>query len=85
MQMQQAPVIADMSSNTHTPGLSFNSATKEQLVIILKGSRIKAATIDKLIQNRPYNSISEMFSILKFTPFARKAIQTKLDSDQVFL
>jgi len=80
---QQTPVIADITSNTHTQCLSFNSATKEQLVIILKGSRVKAATIDKLIQNRPYNSISEMFLILKLTPNAKKIIQAKIDSMEI--
>ncbi len=83
--VQQPPIVVNTSSNPSPGQLSFNSATKEQLVNILKGSRIKSTTIDKLIQNRPYNSVSEMFAILKLTAHAKKIIQAKMDSDQVFL
>jgi hypothetical protein len=83
--VHQTPIILDTSSNTSPEELSLNSATRTQLVNVLKGSRIKAVTIDKLIQNRPYKSATEMFSILNLSGNAKKFIQTKLDSAQISL
>lgn len=63
--------------------INVNTADKKALITAFKGTGIKQTTVEKLINHRPYESLSVMASDLKFTKAVRQKLQDKLDSGRI--
>lgn len=74
---QDDQVISDNSA------VNLNTADKASIVKAMKGTRMNATTIDKLIKSRPYKNIDELTSILKSTPNLKAKIQKKLEDGEI--
>lgn len=63
--------------------VNINKADKALLINIFKGTKVKDATITKLIDRRPYVSLDKMVSDLNFTALVTKKLKTKLDNGDI--
>lgn len=70
-------------SKANTTDVNINTADKALLIKIFKGTKVKEATIDRLINRRPYVSLSVMASYLKFTDPVTKKLKAKLDNGDI--
>ena len=88
------PTVSEQTSRaTYTPNWTFsidttnainiNTANKPSLIKTFKGTRVKDATIDRLITRRPYFNLNVMVSDLKFTEAVRQKLEAKLDSGEI--
>lgn len=92
--MEDSTGSKSTSSSTSTPNLVFskdntnavniNTGDKVLLTKTFKGTRVKDATIDKLIKYRPYVNLKAMASYLNFTDTVRKKLQAKLDNGEIY-
>ena len=64
------------------PVLSFiNTADREKMIQILRGTRIQQITIDKIIRNRPYSQLDELESKAKTSKSMRDKIEDKIGKE----
>lgn len=70
-------------SRDTTNAVDINTANKPSLIKTFKGTRVKDATIDRLITRRPYFNLNVMVSDLKFTEAVRQKLEAKLDSGEI--
>lgn len=70
-------------SKANTTAVDINTADKTLLIKIFQGTKVKDATINKLIVHRPYGSLNDMVSALKFTDPVTKKLKAKLDNGDI--
>jgi hypothetical protein len=64
------------------PVLSFiNTADREKMIQILRGTRIQQITIDRIIRNRPYSQLDELESKAKTSKSMRDKIEDKIGKE----
>ncbi|KAB8333463.1 hypothetical protein SD80_016770 [Scytonema tolypothrichoides VB-61278] len=63
--------------------VSINKADKNLLSNALKGTAIRKPTVDKLINNRPYNDLEDLATKMKFTKSVQDKLQAKLNSGEI--
>lgn len=75
------------SSKRVTNAVNINTADRVSLIAAFKGTGIKQATIDRLIQNRQRKSYKDLDGMasdkLISTPVVRKKLQAKLDNGEI--
>lgn len=81
-------IFSNSNTNVNNTKIStnINTATKQELTAVFKGTGIKQATIDKLINLRgrkPYKTLDIMASDLKFTPNVITKLQDKIDKQEI--
>ncbi|MDF5717186.1 MAG: hypothetical protein PUP93_25790, partial [Rhizonema sp. NSF051] len=63
--------------------VSINEADKTSLINALKGTKLRKPTVDKLINNRPYNNLEDLAIKMNFSKFVQDKLQDKLNSGEI--
>ena len=78
----QTDSLGSSSHENVDPVLSFiNTADREKMIQILRGTRIQQTTIDKIIKNRPYSQLDELESKAKISKSMRDKIEDKIGKE----
>lgn len=80
------PVIEPDETFNITSGVDINTAEKDLIVNAFKGTAIKKATIDRLMQlrsNKNYKNLDELAADLKLTQNAKQKLQNKVDDGKI--
>ena len=64
-------------------GVNINTDEKSLVINALKGARVHKLTIDKLIDNRPYDSLDDLAIKMKFTKSVKDKLQIKFNSGEI--
>lgn len=83
IQFIQADKVIVIDPPPTSTAVNINTADKNSLIKIFRGTGVRKTTIDKLIRNRPYTSIDALVSDLRFTPAVKSQLQTKLKSGEI--
>ncbi|MBE9250596.1 hypothetical protein IQ226_15890 [Dolichospermum sp. LEGE 00240] len=76
--IDQLPVIVEPQI------VNINTADKELLIKVLRGTRIQQTTIDKIINNRTYSDLDDLESKIKNINKSMKAkFQAKIDNNEI--
>ena len=83
-------VVGNVSGDSHLKllpsSIDINTASKQSIVHMLKGTRLNDARIDQLIAVRkssPYKGIDDLVLRLKLTPYAKGKLEDKLKRQQI--
>jgi hypothetical protein len=76
--------IDDISSESQKEGASINKADRDNLEAVLKDARFQPKTIDRLIENRPYESLEDIVSKTGFGSSIRKKLKDKIESGNIY-
>jgi DNA uptake protein ComE-like DNA-binding protein len=63
--------------------VSINKADKNLLINALKGTGIRKPTVDKLIDNRPYNGLKDLATKIKFSKSVKDKLEAKVSSGEI--
>jgi DNA uptake protein ComE-like DNA-binding protein len=63
--------------------VSINKADKNLLINALKGTGIRKPTVDKLIDNRPYNGLEDLATKIKFSKSVKDKLEAKVSSGEI--
>lgn len=64
-------------------GTDINTASKEEIIIAVKGSGIKTTTVDSIVEKRSFNGLDDLVTKLKFTDNVKKKLEAKLKGGKI--
>lgn len=69
--------------DANNSGTDINTAPKEDIINAVRGSGIRATTIDSIVNKRKFNDLDDLAIKLKFTDNIKKKLQDKLNAGKI--
>jgi DNA uptake protein ComE-like DNA-binding protein len=69
--------------DANNSGTDINTAPKEDIINAVRGSGIKATTIDSIVNKRKFNDLDDLAIKLRFTDKVKKKLQDKLNAGKI--